>query len=129
MTTMTARPAASVEGSALLDAWTAYCWRDGLLVSRLSALDRLIVHTRNSAYEIVVVAPEAAEVMVRGGTFFREFTRVRVAGSSLGGSFLKLHGIYVGFRLELALEQKSVVTSTVLRIAHATGPAKADRLM
>jgi hypothetical protein len=125
-TTIT-RLSGSWDSAAVLEAWTARSWRDGLLVSRLSALDRVFVHTRNTTYELVVVSPAAAEVMVRGGTFFPEFTRVRVAGSSLGGSFLKLHGIYVGFRLELALGQKSVVTSTVQRIAHASGRPDAQR--
>jgi hypothetical protein len=61
--------------------------------SRSAPHDRLIVRTRNSTYEIVVMVPYVASVMVRGGAFFPDFTPARVAGSSLGGGFLKLHGV------------------------------------
>jgi len=58
---------------------------------------------------------------VRGGAFFPEFTRVRVAGSSLGGSFLKLHGVYLGFRMELADGGRMIVTSPVEMLQHGDG--------
>lgn len=117
-----------VPSGALLDTWTARGWTDGLLISQLSAFDHLVVRTRHSTYEIVVVSPEGAEVMVRGGTFFPEFTRVRVAGSSLGGSFLKLHGVYLGFRMELADGARMIVTSPVEMVQHGDG-AKSEQLM
>jgi hypothetical protein len=66
--------------------------------------------------------------MVRGGAFFPDFTRVRVAGSSLGGSFLKLHGIYIGFRMELADGARMVVTSPVETVTCGDG-GQADQLM
>ena len=102
-----------VPSGALLDTWSAHGWSDGILVSRLAAFDRLTIRTRHSTYELIVVAPEGAEVLVRGGAFFPEFTRARVAGSSLGGSFLKLHGIYPGFRMELSDGARMIVTSPV----------------
>ena len=51
--------------------------------------------------------------MVRGGRFFPEFTPARLAGSSLGGSFLKLRGIYVGFNLEIHFDKRLIITSRV----------------
>jgi len=117
-----------VPSGALLDTWTARGWTDGLLISQLSAFDHLVIRTRHSTYEMVIVSPEGAEVMVRGGTFFPEFTRVRVAGSSLGGSFLKLHGIYLGFRMELADGARMIVTSPVEMVQHGDG-AQTEQLM
>jgi hypothetical protein len=106
-----------VPAGALLDTWSAHAWSDGVMVDRLSALDRLTIRTRHSIYELVVTAPERAEVLVRGGAFFPVFTRARVAGSSLGGSFLKVHGIYVGFRMEICDGARVIVTSPVERVA------------
>ena len=115
--------------SAMLDRWATHDWRDGLRVGDLLPLDKVTVRTLNSTYEIVVMTPGSSEVIVRGGAFFPTFVRARVAGSSLGGSFLKLHTIHVGFRLELVCDSQgqSVVTSVVQEIA--IGPHAADDVM
>jgi hypothetical protein len=119
--------ATAVASSALLDRWTAHDWRDGVRIDDLLPLDRLTVRTLNSTYEIVVSTPSTAEVVVRGGVFFPAFARVRLAGSSLGGSFLKLHSIHVGFRMELISERQSIVTSAVQGIT--IEPSRADDIM
>jgi len=108
---------ASVKGGALLDRWADYDWRNGTHIGDLLPLDRLTIRTVNSTYELVVVTPDNAEVAVRGGPFFPSFVRVYLAGSSLGGSFLKLHSIHVGFRMELVSSRQSIVTSPVQDIS------------
>ena len=105
--------------SGVLSAWSAHDWRGGVQVDDLSALERLIVKTENSTYEIVLVSPATADVLVRGGAFFPVFTPARLAGSSLGGSFLKLRSVHVGFRLELSTERGFIITSAVRRVAVA----------
>jgi hypothetical protein len=114
-----------VPSGALLDTWSAHGWSNGLLINRLAAFDRLTILTRHSTYELIVIAPETAEVLVRGGAFFPEFTRARVAGSSLGGSFLKLHGIYPGFRMELSDGARMIVTSPVRHVETNTNAGTA----
>jgi hypothetical protein len=108
-----------------LEHWCAYDWRNGLQIPALDPLDRLLVRTCNHVYEVIVLDPCAAEVMVRGGQYFPEFTRARVGGSSLGGGFLKLHGIYAGFCLELHSEAQAIVTSPVREISRGTDRAAA----
>ena len=100
-----------------LDRWNQFCWSDGVQVDRLAPLDTLTVRTRNSCYEMTVVSPTAGEVLVRGGRFFPTFTRARVSGSSLGGGFLKMRGIYVGFLLELEHEGQTILTTRVQAVA------------
>jgi hypothetical protein len=120
-------PAASaspraVPASGVLSAWTAHDWRDGIHVADLVALETLVVTTQNSIYEIVLVAADSARVLVRGGAFFPVFTPARLAGSSLGGAFLKLHSVHVGFRLEFSTEAGFIVTSPVRSVMRAPEP-------
>jgi hypothetical protein len=103
--------------AATLDTWTAHDWSNGVLLPHLAPHDRLIVRTRNSTYEIIVMVPHTASVMVRGGAFFPNFTPARVAGSSLGGGFLKLHGVYAGFQMELVAHELPVITTRVRTVS------------
>jgi hypothetical protein len=103
--------------AATLEMWTAQDWSHGVLLSHLAPHDRLIVRTRNSIYEIVVLVPDIASVIVRGGAFFPEFTPARVAGSSLGGGFLKLHGVYAGFQMELVTDDLPIITTRVRTVS------------
>ena len=110
---------APVPSSGVLSSWSAHDWRGGVRVDDLAALERLIVTTANSTYEIVLVSPAHAQVLVRGGAFFPVFTQARLAGSSLGGSFLKLRSVHVGFRLELNTDRGFIITSPVRTVAIA----------
>jgi hypothetical protein len=97
--------------AAQLEFWTERRWDDGVQIDQLRALDRLVVRTRNSVYEIII--GDSGDVMVRGGRFFPEYTRAVVLGSSLGGAFLKLGGIYRGFSMEIMFDGTRIVTSPV----------------
>lgn len=109
----------SCSASALLDTWSSHDWTDGVQLETRSDMDQLIIRTENSTYEITVICARTGEILIRGGRFFPEFAPARLAGSSLGGSFLKLRGIYVGFNLEVHFERRSIITSRVRRIAVA----------
>jgi hypothetical protein len=100
-----------------LDTWTAHDWSHGVLLPQLAPHDQLIVRTRNSTYEIIVMVPHTASVMVRGGAFFPTFTPARVAGSSLGGGLLKLHGVYAGFQMELVTDVLPIITTRVRTVS------------
>jgi hypothetical protein len=108
-----------VPATAILSNWTEQDWdrRDGVQVDALDVMDRVLVRTFNSTYEIVVQTGQRGEALVRGGRFFQEFTRVHIAGSSLGGSFLKQLGIYVGLRMELLVDGETILTSPVTAIS------------
>jgi hypothetical protein len=108
----TVRPAVA-HSPAHLDAWVGRPWVDGMQVDALRDLDMLIVRTMNTVYEITVVTARTGEVIVRGGKFFPQPTRAVILGSSLGGAFLKLRGIYCGFALEIYACGVRIVTSGV----------------
>ena len=107
--------------AASLDAWSGREWKDGLQVDRLCELDELTVRTRNSLYRIVAIVPMRGEIMVQGGRFFPELTRARLSGASLGGSFLKMRGIYIGFRMEIQVGLETIITSDVQSIEIVSG--------
>lgn len=118
----------AVPAAAVLSTWNSHSWDNGLHIDQLSALDRLTVLTQHSTYDIVIVSPTTGEVLVRGGEFFPEFTSVRLAGSTLGGSFLKMRSVHLGFRIEFAVGRGVIVTSPVRTISVAPVP-RADDVM
>lgn len=101
-----------------LEGWAHHSWQNGVQVEGLWPGDELIVRTANSTYEIAVLAPADREVVIRGGRFFPERTRARIDGCSLGGAFLKIGGIYVGFALEVRGEDGVIVTTRVRSVGY-----------
>ena len=118
----------SCSASALLDTWSSHDWSEGVQLETMDDMETLTVRTENSTYEITVISGRSGEILIRGGRFFPEFTPARLAGSSLGGSFLKLHGIYAGFQLELAARDQPVVTTTRVRTVTVV-PARTGEVM
>jgi hypothetical protein len=104
-------------GSQLLHNWSSYNWDNGVQLETLGDLTEIRVQTRNSVYEITVIDGASREILVRGGQFFPERTPARLAGSSMGGSFLKIGGIYVGFHMEIVDDSRTIITSSVQSVA------------
>jgi hypothetical protein len=113
----------------LLSSWSDHDWRGGIRVDEMATLERLIIKTANSTYDIILVDPERAGVLIRGGAFFPVYTPARLAGSSLGGSFLKLRSVHVGFRLELGTDRGFIITSPVRDVAVAPPVADPNDIM
>ena len=109
-----------IPGACNLETWSNAEWNGGIQVDRMKDLDTVIVETLNSTYEITVINGIEGEVVVRGGQFFPELTAARLSGASMGGSFLKVRGIYVGFRMEILHEGQCIITSPVRTIAIRT---------
>lgn len=110
------RTVSAVPAKAVLDNWANAEWTDGCQVDEVTAFQPLTVLTNNSLYELVVLDPARGQVRIRGGQFFPEWREAQLAGCSLGGSFLKLRGIYAGFCMELHVDGDTVITSPVRRL-------------
>jgi hypothetical protein len=108
-----------IPSNSILSTWTEHDWDQdsGVQVDTLRDMDRVLVRTYNSVYELIVRSGTQGDVMIRGGKFFPAFTRLILSGSSLGGSFLKRLGIYVGFRMELFVDGETIITSPVTAIS------------
>jgi hypothetical protein len=106
------------------EAWSKREWTDGVRIDELRELDTLVVKTAHHTYELTVINPSIAEVLIRGGTFFAKRTVARVVGASMGGSSsLKIRGIYVGLKIELQIGKTHIITSRVRKISMFTGSA------
>ena len=103
----------SILAGAVLDNWSEDPWANGVQVDRMEDMEKLVIQTRNSLYEIIVIDGPSGEILVRGGQFFPELTPARLAGATLGGSFCKMRGIYVGFRMEINANGQRFVTTPV----------------
>ena len=113
----TSKDAVRVPAAIDFDTWKAHQWTNGVQIDQLPDLTTLIVQTQNSSYEITTICGRTGEVLVRGGGFFPHRTPACLSGASLGGSFLKLWGIYVGFKMEILHDGRPIVTSLVRSIA------------
>ena len=106
-----------------LDAWTECAWAErGIQLDALEPLQILHVRTRNSTYHLALAGDGPGDLLVRGGRYFPDWTRVQLAGASLGPGCLKRHGIYAGFRMELYWGGRRVVTSPVQSILTERAP-------
>lgn len=103
----------TIPRSAILDNWSDDTWANGLQIDHREDMETLAVRTGNSLYEITIIEGQSGEVLVRGGQFFPELTPARLTGATLGGSFCKMRGIYVGFRMELQANGQRFVTTPV----------------
>ncbi len=103
----------SVPAGAILENWSKDPWTNGVQVDRMEDMEKLVIQTRNSLYEIIIIDGRSGEILVRGGQFFPELTPARLAGATLGGSFCKMRGIYTGFRMEINANGQRTVTTPV----------------
>ena len=89
---------------------------EGVGLAELESLTTLLVRTDNSLYRITVLQPPQPKILVQGGRFFPETTEGRLAGSSFGGSFLKMAWLGCGLRMEIYSKGQRIVTSPVRSI-------------
>ena len=101
--------------AATLDGFALATNGSGVLFRNLERLTELIVQTGNTRYRIVV--SNGPDVVIQGGTFFPDPTHAHIAGSSFGGTFLKVEWIGLGLCLEIVAEGRRIVTTAVKSIA------------
>ena len=88
----------------------------GINLMRLEALTELRVKTADTVYQVTVLEPFKAKILIQGGRLFANGTEVTLSGASLGRSFLKMRCIWIGLQMELHTGDCTVVTSPVSSI-------------
>ena len=123
LTEQPARKSQTIPAGTTLDFWCNEPWTNGVQIERMNEMQRMLVRTRNSLYEITVMDGWKGEIVVRGGQFFPHATPAWLAGATLGGSILKLHGIYIGLQMEIHTEDGPLLTTRVRMIAVEKPPS------
>lgn len=91
-------------------------WRRAVRIEESTRLDRLVVYTSNSRYELTVTDPANGWVRVRGGDYFRRPTPARLLRVPPGCSAAAGREICIGSQLALLHARGSVLTSRVRAI-------------
>jgi hypothetical protein len=76
-------------------------------------LERIIIKTQRSIYDIVVLSGESGAVAVRGGAFLPEYRQASFIGSLSRGVATHLGAVVVGLNLEFVVHGQSIITSPV----------------
>ncbi len=118
----------TIPAGATLDFWSDEPWTNGVQIEQMDEMQKLLVRTRNSLYEIMVTDGWRGEIVVRGGQFFPHATPARLAGATFGGSILKLRGIYIGLQMEIHGDDGPMLTTRVKMIA-VEGTAPGQKLL
>jgi hypothetical protein len=88
---------------------------EGINIRAVEPLTTVLVQTMNSLYRIILLDAGRSRIMVQGGQFFPDLVEADLAGSTLGGGFLKRHWIGGGLHMEIHWRGKRIVTSPVRR--------------
>jgi len=123
-----ARRSQTIPAGATLDFWSHEPWTNGVQIEQMDEMQKVLVRTRNSLYEITVMDGWRGEIVVRGGQFFPHATPAWLAGATFGGSILKLRGIYISLQMEIHVEDGPLLTTRVKMIA-VERPAACQKLL
>lgn len=95
---------------------------EAIRLDKCSVLDLIVVTTRSSVYELIVLRGDTGDVQVRGGDQFPGFRPVRFMGSTIGGGSLKPRTIEIGWRMEFRVDTSMVVTTSAVQALSVLRP-------
>jgi len=87
-------------------------------VDSCAAQETILITTRSSVYELVVLRGDLGDVLVRGGRHFTELTRASFLGSIADDGSVNPHTIDIGLRMMFVVGERFVVTSPVESVSH-----------
>lgn len=89
---------------------------DAVALKSLKAFDTITLRTYNSDYRILLLDPETGRALVEGGSYLVEPNEALLRGSAIPGSEFKDGSICVGSRLEMWVDDRVLLTSTIKSI-------------
>ena len=84
-----------------------------IYVDSCAARETIVVATRSSVYELVVLRGNRGDVLIRGGRHFPEVTPVLFLGSIADDGSVESHTIGIGRRMKFVCGARFVITSPV----------------
>ena len=97
----------------------------GIDLRSLSPGTALVVDTRNSRYHFLMLDGRGSNALVQGGPYFHQEAKVRINGSAVAASLLKIGWIELGFCVEVSAGGERIVTSPVRSISVEPNPVLA----
>lgn len=86
---------------------------DELALESLQPFDTILLRTYNSDYRILLLDPKSGRALIEGGDYLVEPNEALLRGSAIPGSEFKAGSICVGSRLEIWVDERVVLTSTI----------------
>jgi hypothetical protein len=86
-------------------------------IDSCAAHETVVVNTRSSVYELIVLGAPDGEVLVRGGGHFPEFRRVLFLGSTVERGSLQPRTIETGNRMQFLCGDRLITTSAVQSVS------------
>ena len=99
-----------------------------IYIDSCAAQETIIVTTRSSVYELVVLRVGRGDVFVRGGRHFSEVTRVLFLGSMADDGSLEFHTIGIGLRMKFVCGARVVITSPVQSLSRRSADREGRHL-
>ena len=86
---------------------------DDLALESLNPFDTILIRTCNSDYRILLLDPHTGRALVEGGDYLIEPNEALLRRSAIPGSEFKGGSICVGSRLEIWVDERVLLTSTI----------------
>lgn len=82
-------------------------------IDSCAAREAIVVRTRSSVYELIVLRGPQGLILVRGGRHFPKFRRALFLGSTADDGLVAPRTIEIGFRMKFVSGDRSFLTSVV----------------
>ena len=82
-------------------------------IASCEAAETVVVKTRSSVYELVVLRGNCGDVLVRGSSRFKRFCPALFVGSIRNDGALERHTIAIGLRMKFYVDNLVIITSPV----------------
>ena len=86
---------------------------DDVSLESLNPFDTILLRTYNSDYRILLLDPKIGRALVEGGDYLVEPNEALLRGSAIPGSEFTSGSICVGSRLEIWVNERVLLTSTI----------------
>jgi len=89
---------------------------DDVALESLNPFDTILLRTYNSDYRLLLLDPMTGRALVEGGDYLVEPNEALLRGSAIPGTEFKGGSICVGSRLEIWVDERVLLTSTIKSI-------------
>ena len=103
---------------------------DEVAVESLQPFDTILLRTYNNDYRILLLEPTTGRALVEGGDYLVEPREALLRGSAISGSEFKCGSICVGSRLEIWVDERVLLTSTIrsVHVKHNSGAESVEAI-